>query len=327
MTRYWSMRTARPWNDLLLTELREGRLRQGWGYQTDQDLRTIRAAITTGTPLSDAQKDTWKGNQHLLGDQTHGWQVGDLILIPRFPEYASFSIARVTGRYDFAPIEVPGGGFDLGHIREAVMVAGPLPQEAPPLSASLRATLGHRVRLINIDRYGPELEALARGEAAGSAEPDAATGGRALAQAAYSLMPRIDPGNEGRTNQLILDALLAEGVQPAGQDPRQTLRTALNLSQDLFRIGDGFTWVAILGVDPERADPGLSGRLLAEEAYRLARLLDRARDGLHYESLKVALIEDGTLVHGPNQGQTLASALRNAPDLFEWLDRGRWRWR
>ena len=71
----------------------------------------------------------------------------------------------------------------------------------------------------------------------------------------------------------------------------------------------------------------MSGRPLADEAYRLARSQDRTRSGIHYEVLKAALLEDGTLIRGPNQGQTLAAALRNAPDLFEWLERGIWRWK
>ncbi len=43
MSRYWAMRTDKDSVVFIVQELKKGRLRQGWGYQDDQNLDEIRA--------------------------------------------------------------------------------------------------------------------------------------------------------------------------------------------------------------------------------------------------------------------------------------------
>jgi len=48
MTRYWVIRTDKKFTEFIWSELKQGRLRQGWGWRDDQDLRLLRFAKLTG---------------------------------------------------------------------------------------------------------------------------------------------------------------------------------------------------------------------------------------------------------------------------------------
>jgi len=48
--RYWAIRTDRHNRALLLDQVRQGRLRQVWGYDPSRDLRLIHSEIVKGGP-------------------------------------------------------------------------------------------------------------------------------------------------------------------------------------------------------------------------------------------------------------------------------------
>ncbi len=53
MSNYWAFRTDSKNRDYFYSELKEGRLRQGWGYVDSQDLDIIRNYNKLGKVLSE----------------------------------------------------------------------------------------------------------------------------------------------------------------------------------------------------------------------------------------------------------------------------------
>ena len=149
--------------------------------------------------------------------------------------------------------------------------------------------------------------------------------GRALAEAAHPIARNAD---RGQTELPIGDfeaVVAAAGVEIAGKAPRQTLGSAINPAQDLYDWVEGGRWRRIEPKVPK--GPGLSGQALADEAYRVATIHDRDRAGLHCETLKRLLIDEGVIIKGANGGHTLFSALNNAEHWFEWVSSGTFRWK
>lgn len=115
---YWAVRTSRDTPEIrefLLGELRDGRLRQGWGYDDWQDLQVIQRKWDNEEELSPAQKEAgrhWRmGNRHANAAYM---QKGDWVLVPNTPENGRFTICEVTGDYRFSRATPHG---DYRHIR------------------------------------------------------------------------------------------------------------------------------------------------------------------------------------------------------------------
>jgi hypothetical protein len=149
--------------------------------------------------------------------------------------------------------------------------------------------------------------------------------GRSLALASHPICQRLDPDQAGLTLAEIEVAVVAAGVEIGGSVSRQVLGTALNTSQDLFRQAPQWKWLWIEPVEPEGA--ALSGRALAEEAYRLATLRDPERRGVDYKDVLRWLQDEGVIIKGGNAGQTLYRAMHAATDWFEWIERATFRWK
>ena len=146
--------------------------------------------------------------------------------------------------------------------------------------------------------------------------------GDRLAAAAQVHARRLDPERKG-----VRVAVLLEAVQQAGDtvrgDPKVSLASALNHAQHRFsRVGQGlWAWK-----ETETTD-GLSGTSLLDEAYLVAKRLDPDRVGVHYETIKAAIQEDGARIAGGNPGNTLFNVMRNASTWFEAAGDGLFRWR
>jgi len=149
--------------------------------------------------------------------------------------------------------------------------------------------------------------------------------GRELALAAHPLCRTADADQAGLTVSEIEALLSQAGVAVGGRDKRKVLQTALNNSQDLFELAPKYKW---RWLEPRVAGgEGMSGRALAEEAYRLAISADPGRLGLHYEKIKMLLIEDGIEIRGTNPGKTVFQALNDAKQWFDWVSSGTFRWK
>lgn len=145
--------------------------------------------------------------------------------------------------------------------------------------------------------------------------------GDQLAAAAQAQARRLDPGRAGLHQSLILDAVLATGDTIRG-NAGTTLSTALNHAQHRFdRVGRGmWAWKETESTD------GLSGVALLDEAYLVAKRLDPAQKGVHYEQIKAAILADGVRIAGTNPGNTVFGVLSQDARWFEALGAGMFRW-
>lgn len=149
--------------------------------------------------------------------------------------------------------------------------------------------------------------------------------GRALAIAVHQVCRGLDPQQAGASIADIEAAAVANGVEIGGKVPRQTLSSAMNNAQDLFKwVSTGrWTWI-----EPGSAPTvGLSGLALAEEAYRIAMRSDPERQGLDYEALKALLVEAGVIIKGPSPGRTVYRSLVAAKRWFDLVSSGVFRWK
>jgi hypothetical protein len=174
MTRYWVIRTDKAKTDYVARELAQGRLRQGWGWDDEQDLRAVAAAQKAGRALDDAEKSAWRGNRRLLDSEPDGVRQGDLVLLPHQPHHGFWSLVRVAGPYQWErPVELNSYDMpDYGHILPVEMMsARPIHPFEEAVSARLRQTMRNMSRMWNIDGLGPNVEELAEACSRGEVAP------------------------------------------------------------------------------------------------------------------------------------------------------------
>lgn len=165
MTRYWVIRTDKNFTEFIWSELKQGRLRQGWGWRSDQDLRQLVELRDRGTPFNEHQQQTWRGNRRLLSSEPDSVQIGDVVITPHLPRHGMWSIIRVTGDYAYDGPGEPGSyrGEDYSHVLPVELLTSeerPVSPFEDGVAAVLRQTMGVRSRMWNIDSLGPEVEAL-----------------------------------------------------------------------------------------------------------------------------------------------------------------------
>jgi hypothetical protein len=222
MTRHWVIRTDKAKTDYIWSELEAGRLRQGWGYRTDQDLNILKALRDQGEPMSADQQASWRGNRRLLESEPDGVRSGDLVLVPHVPQHSVWSLARVNGKYHFEdPTEENSGGFaDYGHVLPVELIntkERPISPYEQGVAATLRQTMAVRSRMWNIDGLGTEVDGLVG--LLKSGEPPAAAASNRLPKvlsaaegAAWEELIRQFHGAEfERPCVLLLEALYGEG--------------------------------------------------------------------------------------------------------------------
>lgn len=158
MPRYWVVRTDRHHADSLIApELRRGRLRQGWGYRADQDLRLIRDRLASGVALDWDQNAAWRHGRRLLPDADDSIHAGDRLLLPNLPRVGRWSVAEAGDDYDFAIASNTG---DHGHIRAVALIREDLDPNGFEVSARLRRTMRCQRSTWNVDPHGRAIEGL-----------------------------------------------------------------------------------------------------------------------------------------------------------------------
>jgi hypothetical protein len=193
--RYWAIRTDKTKIPLLLSELRAGRLRQGWGYEPSQDLRLIQAEISHGGKwwdrLTEEQKEVL-GHLKMLSASEGGIQIGDWILLPNLPEYGPFFlVAEVTGNYYFDMLPRSSSAdevrHDYGHVLPVRLITEQgINRYAEIVDAGIRSTLKTPMRMWNVDGYGEVIERLVTQYNTGG-EFSAAISGTARLQTAWEI--------------------------------------------------------------------------------------------------------------------------------------------
>ena len=117
MSKYWGFRTSGKDREIVLRELSEGRLRQGWGWLPEQDLGTLGPLVEDSGlgSLSENQRATWRRCQRLWPGHWGRIEVDDYLVLPKLPEDGEFTLVRVTGNYKYEPI-ADGSTNDLRHM-------------------------------------------------------------------------------------------------------------------------------------------------------------------------------------------------------------------
>lgn len=158
--RAWVFRIDRSRAPVLWSELLAGRLRQGWGWTAEHDLRTLIPRWRAGEKLSDAERSALP-NRRMLTSESDGIHAGDLILIPHLPAGGRFSVVRVVGPYEFDDGAALG---DYGHILPVRLLS---PEDGvalddPGVDEPLRGALRHRQRLTEARGVSGSLSSLLR---------------------------------------------------------------------------------------------------------------------------------------------------------------------
>jgi predicted Mrr-cat superfamily restriction endonuclease len=150
---YWASRPDSSRLDYFWSELKAGRLRQGWGYHPSQDLRLF--LKKEWKDRSPEEAETYR-HRHMLGGDD-GWQPGDVVLVPNLPERGMFSLAEVTGPYDFQISDHE----DYGHVRVVrLLTPNGVANSSHLVTAAIRSTLRTVSRTWNISVLEEDIKSL-----------------------------------------------------------------------------------------------------------------------------------------------------------------------
>ena len=141
---YWGYRIDVKNQDFFFKELEQGRLRQGWGYAENQKLPE--------TKDSGARKNL---------SMYHNVKKGDILLIPRLPDWGSVAIVEATQDWDDKEkgykFEIDDEKKDYGHIFPAKYI-GCFNRHGKDVSGNIQSTLKARNRFWNISRFSEDIE-------------------------------------------------------------------------------------------------------------------------------------------------------------------------
>lgn len=156
--RYWVMRSDRGNGARLWAELVDGRLRQGWGWTDEQDLRLLQQVARSGSSWTEPQRAAAR-NRRMLSSEPNSIQIGDLVIVPHMPAEGRWSLVPVTGPYEYGSSD---GWPDYRHILPVEVLFGGagIDPNRPPVIRRLRASLRNQNRMWNIAPVGPDVELL-----------------------------------------------------------------------------------------------------------------------------------------------------------------------
>ena len=138
---YWGYRIDVKNQDFFFKELEQGRLRQGWGYDKNQEL--------PDTKDSGARKNL---------SMYHNVKKGDILLIPRLPDWGSVAIVEATEDWDKGyKFEIDDEKEDFGHIFPVTYI-GWFNRNGKDVSGNIQSTLKARNRFWNISRFSEDIE-------------------------------------------------------------------------------------------------------------------------------------------------------------------------
>ena len=141
---YWGYRIDVKNQDFFFKELEQGRLRQGWGYDKNQEL--------PDTKDSGAKKNL---------SMYEKVKKGDILLIPRLPDWGSVAIAEAVEDWNDKEkgyrFEIDDEKKDFGHIFPANYI-GCFNRHGKDVSGNIQSTLKARNRFWNISRLSEDVE-------------------------------------------------------------------------------------------------------------------------------------------------------------------------
>lgn len=141
---YWGYRIDVKNQDFFFKELKQKRLRQGWGYAENQKLPE--------TEDSGARKNL---------SMYHNVKKGDILLIPRLPDWGSVAIVEAIEDWDDKEkgykFKIDNEKKDYGHIFPAKYI-GCFNRHGKDVSGNIQSTLKARNRFWNISRFSEDIE-------------------------------------------------------------------------------------------------------------------------------------------------------------------------
>ena len=143
---YWGYRIDVKNQDFFFKELEQGRLRQGWGYDKNQE-------------LPDTKDSGAKKNLSMYKNV----KKGDILLIPRLPDWGSVAIAEATEDWNVKDeekgyrFEIDDEKKDFGHIFPGRYI-GCFNRHGKDVSGNIQSTLKARNRFWNISRLSKDVE-------------------------------------------------------------------------------------------------------------------------------------------------------------------------
>lgn len=149
-----------------MRELDAGRLRQGWGYNSQLDLRLLRKKVSAGKNLDEEEAAAWR-NRRLLDTEPDGLKPGDVVVLPNLPDQGRWVLARVIGPYSYAiSRDASPSGPDYGHIvpvepiRTSDGKLAVVEADNEHVDARLRASMRNMGRMWSIDTLASSVEHL-----------------------------------------------------------------------------------------------------------------------------------------------------------------------
>ena len=143
---YWAFRIDNDKRNYLFEEIKQGRLRQGWGYSKDQDLR------------QDYNKIDINARRNL--PIFNKVRKGDYILIPHVESWDEIAIVRATEHFNDPEkgyrFDIPEYG-DYGHIFPVEYIKR-FSKQNINVEGSIRETFKCRSRFWNINRCAEDIE-------------------------------------------------------------------------------------------------------------------------------------------------------------------------
>jgi len=138
---YWGYRIDVKNQDFFFKELEQGRLRQGWGYDKNQE-------------LPDTKDSGAKKNLSMYKNV----KKGDILLIPRLPKWSDVAIAEATEDWDTGyKFEIDDEKEDFGHIFPVTYI-GWFNRNGKDVSGEIKSTLKARNRFWNITRFSKNIK-------------------------------------------------------------------------------------------------------------------------------------------------------------------------
>ncbi|CEN48832.1 hypothetical protein [Capnocytophaga canis] len=140
---YWCYRIDTRHISFFKEELEQGRLRQGWGYDQNQDLRhpeRIDVGTKRNLPMFQRVKK------------------GDILLVPQLPSWGEVAVVEATADWDTGyDFQISDQYGDYGHIFPAQLIKS-FSRHSSNVSGNIRSTLKNPSRFWNINHYKEDVE-------------------------------------------------------------------------------------------------------------------------------------------------------------------------
>lgn len=142
--KYWGYRINKTKIDFFRTELEQGRLRQGWGWDEKQCLTNLKmdSGAKRNLPIFNKVKK------------------GDILLIPRLPSWSEVAVVEAIEDFDKGyKFEIEPSLNDYGHIFPAKLIKQ-FARKNESVSGDIRATLKNVSRFWNVDHCADDIESI-----------------------------------------------------------------------------------------------------------------------------------------------------------------------